>query len=83
MRRANEGIVIDKGRKILTDSEAEGSIKGEPAFIGRPEGAAVYHGFRIIDESETEGWRLGFISEFIDSEYGDGFVMHLTTLDPV
>jgi hypothetical protein len=67
--------VINKGRKILTDPAAESANVDQPAFIAKPEGAPVYHGFLVVEESETDGWRYGAITEFIGAEYGDGFVI--------
>lgn len=67
--------MINKGRNILTDAQAEGSDPNTPAFLSKPEAAPVYYGFPIIEESETDGWRLGAITEFIDAEEGDAFVV--------
>jgi hypothetical protein len=41
-------------------------------------GALVYHGFPLIEETRTDGWCYGAITEFIDSAgctNGDGFVV--------
>lgn len=67
--------MIDKGRKILTDPSAEGGKPDEPAFIAKPKGSPVYHGFSVIDETATGGWTFGAITEFIGQGYGDGFVI--------
>jgi hypothetical protein len=67
-----------KGRPIVTDPSARSAILGQPAFIARPEGAPVYHGFVLLDDSETDGWRYGAITAFEDvgeEEAGDGFVV--------
>jgi hypothetical protein len=67
-----------KGHSIRTDPSAESSSSSKPAFIARPSGAPVYHGFPILDESETDGSRLGIISDPTDSagtDYLDGFVV--------
>ena len=67
--------MINEGRNILTDPEAKSSDASTPAFVAKPEGAPVYYGFPIIEESETDGWRVGAITEFIDEEDGDAFVV--------
>jgi hypothetical protein len=67
-----------KSRPIVYDPDAASSKTDEPAFIARPEGCPVYHGFMVIEESETEGWRYGAISAFEDAqneEEGDGFII--------
>ncbi|HMJ08081.1 MAG TPA: hypothetical protein VK468_03695 [Pyrinomonadaceae bacterium] len=67
--------MVDNGNKILTDPAAESAEPGKAAFLARPKDAPVYHGFPIIEESETEGWRIGAITEFIGNDEGDAFVV--------
>jgi len=60
------------------DETAESANPKSPAFLARPEGAPVYHGFPLVEETRTEGWCFGAITEFEDSsgcESGDGFVV--------
>jgi hypothetical protein len=38
-----------------------------PGFLARPEGAPVYHGFVIIEESRIDGWVFGAITEYEDA----------------
>src|SRR5664280_2213515 len=67
-----------KGRPIVTDPKARSGTTGLPAFMAKPNGAPAYHGFVVIEESETEGWRYGAITGFegVDKEEaGDGFVI--------
>jgi hypothetical protein len=74
----NDGSKIDGGKTILQDPAAESRTPGESAFLSRPEGAPVYHGFPIIEETLTDGWRFGAISAFEDPDgcdIGDGFVV--------
>lgn len=59
------------GHRILTDPDAKSADASLPAFLARPEGAPVYHGFPLIPESMTDGWCLGAISHF---EYPEGCV---------
>ena len=52
--------------------------KGVPAFLARPDGSPVYHGFVVIEDSLTDGWRYGAIAAFEGvngEEEGDGFVI--------
>jgi hypothetical protein len=66
------------GKRILTDPKAASADANVPAFIARPEGAPVYHGFPIVPESETDGWFLGLISDPTDPggcDWGDAFVV--------
>ena len=68
----------EKGRPLRLDPSAESADPGQPAFLSRPEGAPVYHGFPLVPESETEGWLYGAISEYDSTTpqtEGDGFVV--------
>jgi hypothetical protein len=68
-----------EGKRILTDATAESASSDLPAFLARPKGAPVYHGFPIIEDTSTDGWRFGAISAFTDDPAGctggDGFVV--------
>jgi len=69
---------IRGGKIILQDPNAKPRTPGERAFLSRPEGAPVYHGFRLIEETRTDGWCFGAITAFEDPggcDYGDGFVV--------
>jgi hypothetical protein len=67
------------GKRVLTDRSAASASPDLPAFIARPEGTPVYHGFPLIEETLTDGWCFGAISAFEDDpegcEWGDGFVV--------
>lgn len=66
------------GRRILTDPHAASSDPSLPAFIARPAGSPVYHGFVVVPETLTEGWCLGAITEFEVPDgctSGDAFVI--------
>lgn len=67
------------GKRVLTDPTAESASSAVPAFLAGPEGAPVYHGFPIIEETLTDGWCFGAISAFDDDPEGctsgDGFVV--------
>jgi hypothetical protein len=66
-----------KSRPLRLDEEAESASSELPAFLARPEGSPVYHGFPILDGVEVDGFRLGMITDFLsepDNE-GDAFVV--------
>ncbi len=67
------------GKEILTDPSAKSASWRLPAFLARPWHAPVYHGFPMIEETRTEGWCLGAITEFLDDEegceWGDAYVV--------
>jgi hypothetical protein len=57
---------------------AESDSPDAPAFLSRPEGSPVYHGFGLVEETRTDGWYFGAITAFEDPdgcEWGDGFVV--------
>jgi hypothetical protein len=64
---------------LRLDPEAESSDPSLPAFLARPEGAPVYHGFPLLEQSRTEdGWCFGIISGCDCPEgrkCGDAFVV--------
>ena len=60
------------GRRITIDPNAPSAKPGEPAFVARPVGSPVYHGFVIVAETCTDGWCLGSITEFEDPDGCDG-----------
>ena len=62
----------DDGRKILEDGDAKSANPALPAFLARPEGAPVYHGFPLVPESDTDGWVIGAITKFENPEGSDG-----------
>jgi len=68
-----------RSKEILQDAKAESSDRDMPAFLARPEGAPVYHGFPVVEETRSDdGWVMGAITSFDgpeDSTYGDGFVV--------
>lgn len=66
-----------RGRPIRVDPDAPSASADAPAFIARPAGAPVYHGFPILESSEVEGFRYGMITDFVvdPDTWGDGFVV--------
>ncbi|MBN1758878.1 MAG: hypothetical protein JW863_11200 [Chitinispirillaceae bacterium] len=68
---------IHSGKQLVLDKNAEPSSLKLPAFLAKPEGAPVYHGFPLLKESETDGWILGIITEYEDEngcDEGDAYV---------
>jgi hypothetical protein len=64
------------GRPLEVDPDAESADPSVPGFLARPEGAPVYHGFRLIEEVQVDGFRLGAISSFgSDVADGDAFIV--------
>jgi len=66
------------GKAIRTDPGAPSADPALPAFLARPAGAPVYHGFPVVEETRTDGWCYGAITDFEDPngcETGDGFVV--------
>ena len=73
------------GQPLRLDPDAESADPELPAFIARPEGAPVYHGFPVVPEIETDGWLYCAITDYeCDSPQtdGDGFVIAPMTLAP-
>jgi hypothetical protein len=66
-----------KGKPLAVDSNAASASPTEPAFIARPNGAPVYHGFRVLEDVTVEGFTFGAITDFEAEpcETGDAFVV--------
>jgi hypothetical protein len=63
------------GRPLTLDPNAVSASTDMPAFLARPDGAPVYHGFRMLECAPLDGWQFGEITEFMHSEDGDAFVI--------
>jgi len=65
------------GRPLAIDATARSASPTEPAFIARPDGAPVYHGFVILDDVTADGFTLGKITDFEIEPCmeGDAFVI--------
>ena len=62
---------------LMLDLDAVSASPGQPAFLSRPAGSPVYHGFPLIPETCIDGWCYGAITEFAAPSgctEGDGFV---------
>jgi hypothetical protein len=68
---------VPKGRPLAIDATAQSASPTEPAFIARPEGAPVYHGFVVLDDVTVDGFTLGKITDFEAEpcDEGDAFVI--------
>jgi hypothetical protein len=66
-----------KGRPLAIDPDAVSASRVEPAFIARPTGAPVYHGFQMLEDVVVEGFTFGKITDFEAElcEEGDAFVV--------
>ena len=67
-----------KSRPLKLDASAASASPELPAFLARPKGAPVYHGFPIVPETMTDGWCFGAITEFANADgcdSGDAFVI--------
>ena len=67
------------GKKLVLNEAAESASDTLPAFLARPPGAPVYHGFPLVEETRTDGWCYGAITDFSEHypegcKSGDGFV---------
>lgn len=71
-----DGRGTPKSRPLILDASAESANPHRPAFLARPEGTPVYHGFPVVEGVEVDGFRLGMITDFESSpEDGDAFVV--------
>jgi hypothetical protein len=68
-----------EGIPLRLDPEAESADPTLPAFLARPEGTPVYHGFPVLEASRTDDdWCFGTISDPDCPEgrdWGDAFVV--------
>ena len=71
------GPDLPEGRPIRIEPDAPSGAGGRPAFIYRPKGAPVYHGFPILEDVSVDGFRLGMITDWEaeDTDIGDAFVV--------
>jgi hypothetical protein len=66
-----------KSRPLAIDANAKSASRAEPAFIAKPEGAPVYHGFQVLEDVVVDGFQFGKITDFEaePSQGGDAFVV--------
>lgn len=66
------------GKPLRLDPAARSGTPDLPAFVSRPAGAPVYHGFAIVEETRIDGWVFGTITDYENPagcEWGDAFVI--------
>lgn len=65
------------GRPLAIDGTAEGMSADAPAFVAKPPGAPVYHGFRVLKDVVIDGFTFGTITDFEaePATEGDAFVV--------
>src|ERR1700688_705750 len=66
-----------QGRPLAIEHSAWRASTTAPAFVARPEGAPVYHGFVVLDDVRVDGFTLGKITDW-EAEpcaAGDAFVI--------
>jgi hypothetical protein len=65
------------GRPLALDPLAQSASRNAPAFIAKPSGAPVYHGFEILHDVVVDGFTFGKITDFETEPYdeGDAFVV--------
>ncbi|MFO0847723.1 MAG: hypothetical protein U0871_25170 [Gemmataceae bacterium] len=70
---------LPPGQPLRPDPDAPSASTALPAFLARPAGAPVYHGFPLVPESRTpDGWCFGMITELDcpdGNDWGDAFVV--------
>jgi hypothetical protein len=68
---------VPQGRPLALDPTARSASTDKPAFLARPEGAPVYHGFQVLDDVGVDGFTFGKITDFesADVDCGDAFVI--------
>ena len=67
--------MLEEGQPLQIDPDADSADPSLPAFLARPEGAPVYHGF-VLTDPQVDGFRLGLISGTEDDAAGgDAFIV--------
>jgi len=66
-----------KGKNLAIDLNATSASPTEPAFLARPKGAPVYHGFPVLEDVRAEEFTFGAITDFEaePTDTGDAFVI--------
>lgn len=66
-----------RGRFLARDSTAASADADLPAFLARPAGAPIYHGFRVLPDVVADGFTFGAITDIDGEVYteGDAFVI--------
>ncbi len=77
VKESDDSSSTPRGRPLSLDESAASASPALPAFLARPEGTPVYHGFSTLDGVEVDGFGLGMITNFLVSSgtVGDAFVI--------
>ena len=68
--------IVENAQMMAVDPAVAPATEDAPAFVSRPVGSEVYHGFPVVDIPDRDGWRLGAVSGFGDgSREGDAFIV--------
>jgi hypothetical protein len=60
------------GRPLALDPLAKSGSQTEPAFVARPDGAPVYHGFEVLSDVVVGGFTFGKITDFESEPCNEG-----------
>jgi len=67
-------------KSMLIDPTAQSSDPTKPAFMAPPADAKAYYGFPLIEETTTDGYTMGAVTDFLEKDsdqgctIGDAFV---------
>lgn len=64
------GKPVAKG--MLVDTNASSADPSKPAFLAPPPGSKPYHGFPIIESVAIDGFKLGTVTDYLQSDCADG-----------
>lgn len=75
--RVGASRATQNGLPLALDRDAVSADPDNVAFIARPKGAPVYHGFTVVPDVTVDGFVLGLISDSFasPSDWGDAFVI--------
>jgi hypothetical protein len=62
---------------LAADAAAASMNARLPAYLARPDGLPIYHGFPILESVQVDGFTLGLISDSVTTAatWGDAFVV--------
>jgi len=77
MNDSQKPWTLPGGHPLAVDPLAQSASQTEPAFIAKPEGAPVYHGFPVLSDVVIDGFTFGKITDFEvePCTEGDAFVV--------
>ncbi len=57
---------------MLIDSQSKSSEPSKPAFIAPPPNAKPFYGHPLIQETNTDGFTMGAITDFLEKDSDEG-----------